>query len=176
MDKSDNNSIWTIGHSNFDIQLFIEQLLSFSINILVDVRKMPGSNKYPIYNKDTLEVELAVNGIKYISIPELGGRRKVKKESLHTVWKNKSFRAYADYMDENDFLLGISKLKNLASKERTCIMCAEAVWWRCHRSMISDYMKSIGWNVIHIMGINKSIIHPYTSAATIVNGKLEYGK
>ncbi|HYJ89673.1 MAG TPA: DUF488 domain-containing protein, partial [Pyrinomonadaceae bacterium] len=103
-----------------------------------------------------------------------GGRRKVRPDSPHTVWRNEAFRGYADYMDTDQFKKGIDELTELAQTKRTTIMCSEAVWWRCHRSMISDYLKAEGMTVVHIMAPGKTEIHPYTSAATIANGKLTY--
>jgi len=106
---------------------------------------------------------------------QLGGRRKVLADSPHTVWRNASFRGYADYMDTKEFRTGVEDLLELARPKRTAIMCAEAVWWRCHRSMIADYLMAIGITVEHIMDDGKTVIHPYTSAARIENGILQYG-
>ena len=99
----------------------------------------------------------------------------MRKDSPHTVWRNEAFRGYADYMDTDDFKKGINDLLKVAAKKRVAIMCSEAVWWRCHRSMISDYLKAIGVTVNHIMAQGKTDEHPYTSAASIVDGHLAYG-
>src|SRR5262249_48053445 len=105
----------------------------------------------------------------------LGGRRKVRPDSPHTFWRHDAFRGYADYMDTDDFKKGIDELLKLAADKRVAIMCSEAVWWRCHRSMIADYLKTAGVTVEHIMAPGKTEIHPYTSAASIVDGRLVYG-
>lgn len=170
-----NPTIWTIGHSTHPFDYFVDELKSFDIRMLVDVRSLPGSNKFPHFNKEYIEEHLPSYGINYMRIEDLGGRRKNNPNSPHTVWRHPAFRAYADYMDTESFKDGIEKLKKIALQERTAIMCAEAVWWRCHRSMISDYMKSIGWTVINITAVGKSKEHPYTGAAHIVDGKLYYG-
>jgi len=112
---------------------------------------------------------------RYEHFPELGGRRKAKPDSKNTAWRNEAFRGYADYMETEDFRNGIARLVDLASEAGpTAIMCAEAVWWRCHRSLISDYLKARGVEVIHILGEKKTEPHPFTSAAQIVNGDLSY--
>ena len=106
---------------------------------------------------------------------QLGGRRRTRPDSPNTVWRNAAFRGYADYMETGEFRDGIDELLQLGERKRTAIMCAEAVWWRCHRSMISDYLKAAGVIVEHIMDGGKTVIHPFTSAARIENGKLVYG-
>lgn len=143
---------------------------------LVDVRSLPGSNKFPQFNKEQLKITLEDHKIDYFYLKDLGGRRKYKKQSHNTIWHNKSFRAYADYMETDEFDLGLQKLKDLAEQKPTVVMCAEAVWWRCHRSMIADALKAEGWDVEHIMGLNKTREHPFTKPAKIIEGKLVYGK
>jgi uncharacterized protein (DUF488 family) len=167
--------VWTIGHSTRELDEFIELLKENEIEALADVRSLPGSRKFPQFNAENLAESLPAAGIEYIPFKQLGGRRKVRKDSPHTVWRHLAFRGYADYMDTDDFKKGIDDLLQLARQKRTAIMCSEAVWWRCHRSMISDYLRSIGVTVIHIMAPGKTEEHPYTSAAKIVSGKLVYG-
>ena len=166
--------IWTIGHSTHPLELFIEALRSFRIEVLVDVRSFPGSRRYPHFNQELLHVSLPAAGIEYRHFPELGGRRRPRPDSNNMAWRNKTFRAYADYMETIEFGEGIKRLQTLASQSRTAIMCAEAVWWRCHRSLISDYLKARGVKVSHIMAVGKSEAHPFTSAARIVKGELSY--
>ena len=168
--------IYTIGHSTHPIEEFIKMLQSFAIKNLVDVRKLPGSRKYPQFNQDALRESLAEVGINYIYETNLGGRRKVHKDSKNTSWRNPSFQAYADYMETEDFKNAVLELEQIALEAPTVYMCSEAVWWRCHRSMISDYLKVRGWNVQHIMGIGKSQEHPYTSPARIVDGEVVYNE
>jgi uncharacterized protein (DUF488 family) len=166
--------IWTIGHSTRSMTEFIDILQSFDIQAVVDVRSYPGSRKYPQFNKDNLKKILPENQLIYLQIPQLGGRRKPRIDSRNTMWRHDAFRGYADYMETRDFHEGIELLISEALTHRTSIMCAEAVWWRCHRSLISDYLKSTGWKVMHITGKSKQQEHPYSPAARIVNGKLSY--
>ena len=169
-----NISVWTIGHSTREINEFVQLLVSFSIDLLVDVRTYPASRRHPQFNKENLRAALIGAGIDYVHMPELGGRRRAKPDSLNIAWRNESFRGYADYMETDAFRGGIARLLELAGARRTAVMCAEAVWWRCHRSLIADYLKALGVTVTHILGEEKSEAHPYTSAAQIVNGKLSY--
>jgi uncharacterized protein (DUF488 family) len=167
--------IWTIGHSTRTIDEFISLLDENEIKLLVDVRAWPGSKRYPQFNKDALAELLNAHGICYEHFPELGGKRKSKPESRNTAWRNASFRGYADYMETEQFQKGIERLLDVAAEVGpTAIMCAEAVWWRCHRSLIADYLKARGVEVLHVLGANKVEPHPFTSAARIVNGELSY--
>jgi uncharacterized protein (DUF488 family) len=176
MDKAtiEQLSIWTIGHSTLGLEEFLSVLSSFQIGLLVDVRSFPGSRRYPHFNKENLRGSLTSARIEYLHMPELGGRRKTRPDSQNIAWRNESFRGYADYMETDAFREGIERLLELASERRTAIMCAEAVWWRCHRSLIADHLKAAGVSVTHILGEGKSDEHPYTSAAQIFNGKLSY--
>ena len=167
--------LWTIGHSTRKIDYFISLLEGNGIKLVVDVRSLPGSKRYPQFNKETLFASLHEVGIRYEHFPELGGRRKPKHNSRNTAWRNASFRGYADYMETEEFRKGADRLVDLANDAgRTAIMCAEAVWWRCHRALVSDYLKARGIEVMHIIDANKSDPHPYTSAARIVDGELSY--
>ena len=170
----DSAKLWTIGHSTRSIEELIDALSSFEIQIVVDVRSFPGSRRYPHFNRDKLAASLTEAGIEYLHFPELGGRRRARADSRNLVWRNESFRGYADYMETPDFQKGIARLLDLAGTHRTAIMCSEAVWWRCHRSLISDYLKVKGVEVTHIAAVGKSEPHPFTSAARIVNGELSY--
>jgi uncharacterized protein (DUF488 family) len=167
--------IWTIGHSTRAIDIFISLLDENGIKLLADVRSLPGSKRYPQFNREMLETSLEGHGIRYEHFPELGGRRKARKDSRNTAWRNASFRGYADHMETEEFRKGIERFLALANKEGSiAIMCAEAVWWRCHRALISDYLKAHGIEVMHIIDANKTEPHPYTSAAHIVDGTLSY--
>lgn len=166
--------IWSIGHSTRSLDDFVALLKEYEIAALADVRQFPGSRRYPQFNSENLSASLADNGIEYFHFLELGGRRKVSPDSPNTAWRHPAFRGYADYMMTDQFRDGILRLLAMAEKKRTAIMCAEAVWWRCHRSMISDYLKAYGHKVIHILSKGKTEVHPFTSAASIVNGKLTY--
>ena len=167
--------LWTIGHSTRKIDHFISLLEENGIKLVVDVRSLPGSKRYPQFNKEALSDSLGQHGIRYEHFPELGGRRKPSPGSRNTAWRNASFRGYADYMETGEFQRGIQRLVDLTSEVApAAIMCAEAVWWRCHRALISDYLKARGIEVIHIVNSNKTEPHPFTSAARIVDGALSY--
>lgn len=166
--------VWTIGHSNRSIEQFLELLASQQIRLLADVRRFPGSRRLPHFNQENLSESLSRAGIEYVHFPELGGRRKVRADSPNTAWRNEAFRGYADFMMTEEFRAGTERLLNLTRQKRTAIMCAEALWWQCHRSMIADYLKASGHEILHIMSGNKIEEHPFTSAARIVNGKLSY--
>jgi uncharacterized protein (DUF488 family) len=168
-------TLWTIGHSNRTLEQFLELLESQRIQLLADVRRFPGSRRLPHFNQENLSKSLADAGIEYVHFPELGGRRKALANSPNNAWRNEAFRGYADFMMTEEFRTGIYRLLELARNKRTAIMCAEALWWQCHRSLIADYLKASGHEVIHIMGANKTDEHPFTSAARIVDGKLSYG-
>lgn len=167
-------SVWTIGHSTLAFEDFLHLLEGCEIQALADVRSFPGSRRYPQFNKESLQSGLAINGIEYVHLPELGGRRRAKPDSINMSWRNESFRGYADYMETESFGIGIERLLKIAAERRTAFMCAESLWWRCHRSLISDYLKVNGIEVVHILAGGKTEPHPYTSAARIVDGRLSY--
>jgi len=167
-------TIYTIGHSNRSESEFISLLEQHHILLLVDIRRFPGSKKYPQFSKTQLADSLREKQIEYLHMESLGGRRAPDKASLNTRWKHPSFRAYADYMETPAFLAAIGELSTMALNKSTAIMCSEAVWWRCHRAMIADYLKAKGWQVCHIMGTSKTTSHPYTSVAVVNNGHLTY--
>ena len=167
--------VWTIGHSTREIDTFISLLQENGIKLVADVRMYPGSKRYPQFGREALANSLSEAEIRYEHFPELGGRRKPKPDSKNTAWRNEMFRGYADYMETEDFRKGIAGLVDLAEKfGPAAVMCAEAVWWRCHRSLVADYLKARGVEVLHILDHNKVEPHPFTSAAKIVNGELSY--
>ncbi len=171
---TESQEVWTVGHSTHSIEGFGRILLAHQIKNLVDVRSFPGSRRYPQFNREALSSSLNAIGIKYLHMPSLGGRRKPRPDSHNTSWQNESFRAYADHMETEEFKSGVRELLELSAEARTTVMCAESLWWRCHRSLIADYLKSIGVTVTHILTNEKTELHPYTSAARIVNGSLSY--
>jgi uncharacterized protein (DUF488 family) len=158
-------NIWTVGHSNLDLEVFIQILKSFNIQTLVDIRRFPGSRKFPHFNKENLQIELLKEDIDYLHLESLGGRRKPKSDSKNTGWNNDAFRGYADYMETEEFSEAIDSLMKLAVQNATAIMCSEVLYWRCHRMLISDHLKKMGWSVTHIMGLNKSKEHTYSAVA-----------
>lgn len=166
--------IWTIGHSTRPFEELVALLHTHSIELLADVRSFPGSRKFPQYNKEALEIAMPENGMRYVHLKELGGRRKGLPDSKNTGWRHPAFRGYADYMETPEFKKALADLEKTATKQRTAIMCSEAVWWRCHRSMISDALKLHGWDVRHIVSGGKTTEHPWTSPARIDKGQLHY--
>ena len=168
-------TVWTIGHSSRTIDDFLTLLSSERIQLVADVRRFAGSRAHPHFNPLPLTAALAEHGVDYLAFPDLGGRRKPRPDTPHTVWRNPSFRAYADYMDTPGFTAALDGFVAVAEERRAALMCSEAVWWRCHRSMIADALKVRGVRVLHIMGEGKTTEHPYTSAATVVDGELRYG-
>ncbi|MFN2406863.1 MAG: DUF488 family protein [Pyrinomonadaceae bacterium] len=166
--------IWTVGHSTRSSEEFVQILLAHEVEVLVDVRTFPGSRRYPWFSKGELAGSLNKNQIEYKHEPRLGGRRKPRLDSHNSAWRNEQFRGYADHMETDEFKRGVQELLELASGARVAIMCAEAVWWRCHRSLISDYLKVEAHKVIHILDEKKTQEHPFTSAASIIDGELSY--
>ena len=169
-------SLWTLGHSTKPIDEFIGLLLAHQISLLIDVRTVPRSRYNPQFNRDTLAQSLRDAGLQYRHLPELGGLRKPKKDSLNDGWRNASFRGYADYMQTEIFHEAIDALMASSRQEQTTVMCAEAVPWRCHRSLIADALVSCGWDVRHIMSPEKATPHVLTSFAYFKMGRLTYQK
>ena len=169
-----SSTLFTIGHSTRSIEEFLALLSAHEIAVLADVRSFPGSRRVPQFGKELLRVSIEAAGIEYAWMPELGGRRKVSPDSVNTAWRHPAFRGYADYMETEDFADGLMSLTSVACAMPTAIMCAEAVWWRCHRGLISDAMKWAGFEVLHIMGPGKVVSHPWTAAAQIVDRELSY--
>jgi len=172
--RDTSRTIWTVGHSTRSADEFNQLLLAHAITALVDVRSFPGSRRYPHFNKSELSRALESVGILYSHNPKLGGRRRPSPHPKNTAWKNASFRAYADHIETEEFAQGIEELLEIAKLKRTAVMCAEALWWRCHRSLIADFLKAKGLTVIHILDSRKTEEHPYTAAARIVEGELSY--
>ncbi|MDQ3800885.1 MAG: DUF488 domain-containing protein [Acidobacteriota bacterium] len=169
-------NVWTIGHSTRSAEKFLGLLVANQIEVLADIRRFAASRKYPHFNQASLQELLeAEAGIEYAAFPELGGRRRPRKDSPNTIWRSESFRGYADYMETEEFRKGIERLSDLARRKRAAVMCSEAVWWRCHRALVADYLKSRGAAVYHIVNATgKTELHPYTSAARLSEGKLSY--
>jgi len=167
-------TIWTIGHSTRTLEEFLALLAAYRIEAIADVRRFPGSRRYPHFASEALAKSLPAHDIAYQWMPKLGGRRKVQPDSPNTAWHNASFQGYADYTATAEFAEGLAELLKLAASKRTALMCAEAVWWRCHRSIIADVLKLRGIEVIHIVDATHTTVHPYTSPARIVDGRLSY--
>ncbi len=167
-------TIWTIGHSTHPLEKFLGLLDGYGIKAVADVRRFPGSRRYPQFAQDALEQTLPAHGIGYRWLPKLGGRRRVLPDSPNTGWRNASFRGYADYLASGEFAEGLHELLAFAAPQPTTLMCAEVLWWRCHRSLIADVLRCRGVEVIHILDAVHSTVHPFTSPARIVDGELSY--
>ena len=167
--------LFTIGHSTRTIEQLIGILTAYRVEILVDVRSYPGSRRNPQFSSDAIQQELSKRGIRYLWMPKLGGRRKgLGEDSRNKCWKNQSFRNYADYMETATFREGIDELIQLSARDTVAIMCAEALFWRCHRSMVADFLKSLDIHVAHIFDEKKAQVHEYSQCAKIINGLLTY--
>jgi uncharacterized protein (DUF488 family) len=168
--------VWTLGHSTRSKSEFLALLRAHKVEAIADVRRFPGSRRQPQFNQEEFRVWLAEEGIEYRWFENLGGRRKAAPDSPNTAWRNPSFRGYADYMDSPQFAQAFATLLELAARLRTAIMCAEMLWWRCHRSLIADVLCVRGILVTHIVDESQTKVHPYTSAARVVQGRLSYAE
>ena len=166
--------LWTIGHSTRPSEEFLSLLTAHGITNLVDVRRYPGSRRYPHFHSDALARSLTEAGLVYRHMPNLGGRRTARSDSPNKGWKNASFRGYADYMQTEEFEEALEELVAQSATLRTVIMCAEALPWRCHRSLIADRLLTKGWEVLHIMGPGKVQAHRLTAFAVQREGRLFY--
>ena len=166
--------VLTIGHSTRTLDAFLDALRAHGIQRVADVRRFPASRRHPHFNREALGPALARAGIEYEWLPALGGRRPPRPDSRNTRWRNSSFRGYADYMETAEFQDAIERLAAIAQRGATAVMCAEALWWRCHRSLIADYLTARGIAVAHITGAPQPEPHRYTEPARIIDGKLSY--
>jgi len=167
-------TLWTIGHSTRPIEDFLALLEKHRIEAVADVRSFPGSRRNPQYGREALEDHLAQKRIGYRWIPALGGHRKPVADSPNVGWRNASFRGYADYMQTDAFAAGLDELIELGARLRTTLMCAESVWWRCHRALIADALLARGVDVEHILSAGPTTPHPGTAPARIIDGRVTY--
>jgi uncharacterized protein (DUF488 family) len=168
------NLVFTIGHSTRPIEDFLELLKAHQIELLVDVRTIPRSRHNPQFNSDALPDSLGSANIAYRHMPELGGLRRPRKDSTNTAWRNLSFRGYADYMETPEFENGLAQLIEEAAARRSAIMCAEAVPWRCHRSLIADALVARGLEALEISSLTRAQPHKLTPFAQIKDEKVRY--
>jgi uncharacterized protein (DUF488 family) len=167
-------TLWTVGHSTRALDQFIALLHTHGVDTLVDVRTVPRSRRHPQFEKTALTESLPAAGIAYAHMPGLGGLRKPRKDSPNTGWRNESFRGYADYMQTDDFARHVEALVKLATRGRVAVMCAEAVPWRCHRSLVADALLARGVEVEHILGPGPRHPHRLTPLARLDGGRLTY--
>ncbi len=172
MNTTSSPEIWTVGHSNRTMDDFLAVIRSFSIEILADIRSFPGSASFPHFNKRSLEKRLPDAGIEYIHLPDLGGRRKSVPSPGVDIRADRPFQGYAGYIKTAQFSIAATHLEQMAGDKRLVYMCSEAVWWRCHRSLVSDYLKSRGWLILHITGLGKATEHPLANTGKVQQGTL----
>lgn len=168
--------IFTVGHSTRSAAEFVELLQSYKLKLVVDVRKIPKSRHNPQFWGDRLCRNLKKNGIEYIALPRLAGRRPPQKNSINDAWRNRSFQGYADYMQTDEFQKGLKRLISLSKRKRLVIMCAEAVPWRCHRSLIADALLAREYSVSDIFTTTNSKPHRMTPFAKIKGDNVTYPK
>ena len=166
--------VYTIGHSNRSIDEFIGLLTQNGVQLVVDIRKMPRSRHNPQFESGALQQAVERAGIHYVHEPLLGGLRRARKDSVNDGWRNTSFRGFADYMATDDFKQGLEALLRRSASTRTAIMCAEAVPWRCHRTLVADALKAAGRRVLHIVGNSKPSTHKFTPFLRRRRGALTY--
>jgi uncharacterized protein (DUF488 family) len=166
--------VHTVGHSTRSLEELVDLLRAFDITILIDIRTIPRSRRNPQFNAEALEAELPARGIRYAQLKELGGLRRPRPDSPNAGWRNESFRGYADYMQSEGFERGLERLQELAGEGRAAIMCAEAVPWRCHRSLVADALTARGAHVEHITGAARSSPHRMTRFAVVTGQQVTY--
>jgi uncharacterized protein (DUF488 family) len=168
------STIFTVGHSTRSFDEFVELLRTHRVRSVADVRLIPRSRRWPHFNDDALTVALPKIGIAYHPFKSLGGRRRPRKDSTNTGWRSESFRGYADFMQTPAFQTALEELLAVARQLPTTTMCAEAVPWRCHRSMISDALIVRGWTVLDITSPTKAAVHKLTPFAKVEGTRITY--
>jgi uncharacterized protein (DUF488 family) len=169
-----STTVWTVGHSTRPLAEFLGVLGAHGIELVVDVRRFPGSRRLPHYAGDALAAALDAQGIAYCGLPALGGRRRPDPASPNTSWRHPAFRAYADHVATEAFAAGLFELLMVAPGLRTVVMCAEVLWWRCHRRLIADVLLSLGVPVMHIRGAGEAEPHRLAPPGRIARGQLTY--
>ena len=167
-------ALMTIGHSTRSIGEFLDMLRAQAVDLVVDVRTIPKSRHNPQFAREALEPALDRAGIGYLHMPGLGGLRHARKDSINSGWKNASFRGYADYMQTAEFETALADLLSRTAGRRAVLLCAEAVPWRCHRSLIADALQARGVAISHITGKHHTAIHRLTSFARIEGERVTY--
>jgi uncharacterized protein (DUF488 family) len=169
-----NGEIFTIGHSTHSLAELTALLRRHAVSEIADVRKLPKSRRLPQFDKDALEHSLPAEGVGYTHMEELGGFRRPRPDSPNTGWRSGGFRAYADYMTSEQFESALARLEALARPSRTAIMCAEGLWWRCHRRLIADALSVRGWRVWHILPDGDRAEHSLPEFAAVVGERISY--
>ena len=168
------STVWTVGHSTRPEEEFLSVVGAHDVELIVDVRRFPGSRRLPQYAAAALETTLGGRGIAYCWLPALGGRRRPDPASPNLGWRHPAFRAYAEHVETEAFALGLFELLTLSQGLRTAVMCAEVLWWRCHRRLIADVLTSLSVRVEHIRSERVAEVHRLTAPARLVGGRLTY--
>lgn len=166
--------IYTIGHSIHPAEQFLALLQAHEVRQVADIRTVPKSRRHPHFNRETLDAFLHAHGIAYRHFPALGGLRKPRPDSLNTGWRHPGFRGYADHMETAEFAAGLETLLEFGAVAATTVMCAEAVWWQCHRQLLSDALLARGVEVCHILGLTAPKAHRLSDFARLENGRVSY--
>jgi len=166
--------ILTVGHSSHPLEAFLGILRAHGITRVLDVRRYPASRKWPHFGGVELARSLPAADIDYIGVPELGGRRKPRPDSPHTAWRQDAFRGYADFMDTPEFAAGLANVERLAGEKRSALLCAEAVPWRCHRSLIADALLARGWEVEDVISASSARPHALPAFARLEGTRVIY--
>jgi uncharacterized protein (DUF488 family) len=167
-------TVWTIGHSTRSTDELLAALAPSDIETVADVRRFPGSRRLPHFSVEALGASLETHGLNYVGIPALGGRRRPLPDSVNTAWRHEAFRGYADHVQTEEFAEGLFELLMIANGSRTAIMCAEVLWWRCHRRLIADVLTSLGMTVVHIADATHATVHRISEPARMEDGVLRY--
>jgi uncharacterized protein (DUF488 family) len=174
MNRTQELRVYTIGHSTRTLAEFIDLIKTYDVTLIVDVRTVPHSRHNPQFNKEPLPETFKAEGIKYLHVPDLGGFRRPHPDSPNLAWKNKTFRGYADYMQTREFTENLLKIVALAKENCVAVMCAEAMPWRCHRSLIADALSVRHIKVKHILNANNSTNHELTPWACVQGTRITY--
>ena len=167
-------TVWTVGHSTRPLDEFLGLLETHGVELVVDVRRFPGSRRLPHYGGAALAAALGAAAVGYCWLPTLGGRRRPDLGSRNVGWRHPAFRAYADHVDTEEFAEGLFELLTLAHGLRTAVMCAEVLWWRCHRRILADVLASLGVPVVHVRTAVVTEPHRLSPPARLVDGRLTY--
>jgi uncharacterized protein (DUF488 family) len=174
IDGDNKIAIYTVGHSTHPLDELLEILRRNDVRRVVDVRRFPRSRRMPHFNADALARTLPAEGIDYVQAPQLGGRRRARRDSPNGAWENESFRGYADHMETEEFRAGVERLLELADERPTAVMCAEALWHRCHRRLIADALTARGRRVVHIRSNGRTEPHALTPFAAVDGDRVTY--
>ena len=167
-------ALFTIGHSTRSLDELVDLLREHDVTLLADVRTAPGSRRMPHFTRAALAADLPARGVEYVHLPELGGLRRPRRDSPNAGWRNESFRGYADHMADPDFVAGVDRLLEWSRDRNVAVMCAEAVPWRCHRSLIADALLVRGAGVTHILGHGRTQPAALTPFARVEDGRITY--